>query len=155
MYACRNFNVPAELKRDSIVLVPSAADPGSGAFLTPGSRMGKKSGSGTGIRDKQPGSYYQELRNNFFGLKYLNSLMRIRDPGWEKFGSGIRNGENLDLGWKNFGSRLEKIRIRDGKIRIRDPQLLVPMLADILGGFFHLPSLRQPIGRRNSPIIWQ
>jgi hypothetical protein len=35
-----------------------------------------------------------ELRNNFFGLKYLNSLMRIRDgkiriryPGWKKFGS--------------------------------------------------------------------
>ncbi len=24
-----------------------------------------------------------------FGLKYLNSLMRIRDPGWKKFGSGI------------------------------------------------------------------
>jgi hypothetical protein len=24
------------------------------------------------------------------GLKYLNSLMRIRDPGWKKVGSGIR-----------------------------------------------------------------
>jgi hypothetical protein len=41
-------------------------------------------------------SYYRELRNHFFGLKYLNSLMRIRDPGWEKIGSGM-----------------EKIRIRD------------------------------------------
>jgi hypothetical protein len=24
-----------------------------------------------------------------FPLKYLNSLMRIRDPGWKKVGSGI------------------------------------------------------------------
>jgi hypothetical protein len=33
-------------------------DPGSGAFLTPGS----------GIRDEQPGSYFLELRNHFFCL---------------------------------------------------------------------------------------
>jgi hypothetical protein len=31
-------------------------DPGLGAFLTPGS----------GIRDEQPGSYFLELRNQFF-----------------------------------------------------------------------------------------
>ncbi len=61
-------------------------DPGSGAFLTPGSGMGKKSWSGPGfrIRDDQPGSYFLELRNHFFGLNYLNSLMRIRDPEWKK-----------------------------------------------------------------------
>jgi hypothetical protein len=41
------------------------------------------------IRDEQPGSYFRELRNHFLGLKYLNSLMGIQDPGWEKFGSGI------------------------------------------------------------------
>ncbi len=57
--------------------------------------MGKKSRSGSGIRDEQPGSYFLELRNHFFGLKYLNSLMRIRDPGWKQFGPGIR-----DPGWK-------------------------------------------------------
>ncbi len=35
----------------------SVADPGSGgAFLTPGSGMGKKSGFGSG--DEQPGSYF-------------------------------------------------------------------------------------------------
>jgi hypothetical protein len=58
-------------------------DPGSGAFLTPGSGVGKKSGSGSAIRDEQNGSYFLELRNHFSGLKYLNSLMRIRDqdPG--------------------------------------------------------------------------
>ena len=58
---------------------PSVADPDprSGAFLTPGSGMGRKSASGSG--------------NRFFGLKYLNSLMRIRDPGWRQSdpGSGI------------------------------------------------------------------
>ncbi len=61
-------------------------DPGLGAFLTPGSgiRDGRKSTSGSRIRDEQPGSYFFELRNHFLpflGLKYLNSLMRIQDPG--------------------------------------------------------------------------
>jgi hypothetical protein len=48
------------------------------------------------IRDEQPGSYFRKLRNHFLGLKYLHSLMRIRDPALKKFGSGM-----------------EKIRIRD------------------------------------------
>jgi hypothetical protein len=60
-------------------------DPGSSAFLTPGSgiRDGKQIGSGfrIRIRDDQPGSYFLELRNHFLELKYLNSLVRIRDPG--------------------------------------------------------------------------
>jgi hypothetical protein len=54
-------------------------DPGSGAFLTHGSGVAEQSGSGSGIRDEQPGSYFLELRKHFLGLKYLNSLMRIRD----------------------------------------------------------------------------
>jgi hypothetical protein len=48
------------------------------------------------IRDEQPGSYFRELRNHFLGLKYSNSLIRIRDgknsdtgSGGKKFGSGI------------------------------------------------------------------
>ncbi len=70
-------------------------DPGLGAFLTPGS----------GIRDEQPGSYFLELRNRFFaflgGVKILKffdehsgsgmETVRIRDPGWKKVGSGIRD----------------------------------------------------------------
>jgi hypothetical protein len=32
-----------------------------------------------------------ESLETIFVLKYLNSLMRIRDPGWKKFGSGIRD----------------------------------------------------------------
>jgi hypothetical protein len=31
------------------------------------------------IRDEQPESYFRELRNHYFGLTYLNYLMRIRD----------------------------------------------------------------------------
>ncbi len=34
----------------------------------------------------------------FLGLKYLNSLMRIRDPGWRQFGSGIRDGKKSHPG---------------------------------------------------------
>ncbi len=69
--------------------------------MDPGSGMGRKSASGSGIRDEQPGSYFLELRNHFFGflgLKYLNSLMR----------SGIRDGDSSDP-----GSGMEKSRIRD------------------------------------------
>jgi hypothetical protein len=45
-----------------------------GAFLTPGSgiRDGKKTVSGIRIQDEQPGSYFRELRNQFFGFNYLN-----------------------------------------------------------------------------------
>jgi len=52
----------------------SVADPnpGSGAFWTPWIRdpesgMGKKSESGSGIRNKQHGSSFLELRNYFWG----------------------------------------------------------------------------------------
>jgi hypothetical protein len=74
----------------------SGSDPGSVAFFTPGSWMGIKSGSGMNILDT--GSYLRELRKNICGLKFLNSLMRIRirdllDPGsvMENFGFKIRN----------------------------------------------------------------
>jgi hypothetical protein len=48
-------------------------DPGA-VLLTPESGMGKDSVSGCGT---------------VFGLKYLNSLIWIRDPGWKKFLSGM------------------------------------------------------------------
>jgi hypothetical protein len=86
--------------RSQITGVPSSvADPGSGigCLFDPWIRDGRKSASGSGIRDEQPGSYFLELRNYFFaflGLKYLYSLMRIRDgdssdPRWKKVVSGI------------------------------------------------------------------
>jgi hypothetical protein len=34
------------------------------------------------------------------------------DPGWKKFGSGIKDGKNSDPGWKKVGSG----------INIPDPQ---------------------------------
>jgi hypothetical protein len=67
--------------------------------MDPGSRMGRKSASGSGIRDEQSGSYFLELRNHFFGffrVKILKFLLRIRDPGWRQFGSGIRDGKKSD-----------------------------------------------------------
>jgi hypothetical protein len=36
--------------------------------------------------------------------------MRIRDPAWKKFGSGMEKIRIRDPGWKKFGSG-----IRDGK----------------------------------------
>jgi hypothetical protein len=84
----------------------SVPDPGSGAFFIPGFGI-RDSGwvkSGSGIRDEQPGSYFLELGNQFFGLKYLNSLMRIRDPGWKQFGSGIRDGKKSGIRDKHPGS---------------------------------------------------
>ncbi len=70
----------------------SVADPdlGSGAFLTPGSGMGKKSGSGSGSGMNNPDHISESLRTIFW-VK-INSLMRIRD------------GKSSDLGWKTFGS---------------------------------------------------
>jgi hypothetical protein len=62
--------------------------------------MGKKSGSGSEM--KNPDHISESLKNNF-GLKYLTSLMWIRDPGWEKFGSGIRDRKNSDpVSWVNI-----------------------------------------------------
>ena len=51
-------------------------DPGSGAFLTLGSGMSKKSGSGSEMNNQD---HISESLDHFYGLKYLNSLMRIRD----------------------------------------------------------------------------
>jgi hypothetical protein len=63
--------------------------------------MGTKSASGSGIRHEQPGSYFLELRNHFFGVKILKffdadpgsgmETVRVRDSGWKKVGSGIQD----------------------------------------------------------------
>ncbi len=70
-------------------------DPGSGAFLTPGSGMGRKSTSGSGIRDEQPGSYFLELRNHFFVFFFGVKIIKFFDA--------------------DPGSGMETVRIRDGK----------------------------------------
>jgi hypothetical protein len=66
--------------------------------LEPGSGMVKKSGSGFGVNINNTDHISESLNNFFFGLKYWNSFMWIRDPRWENFGSGIRNGKKSDPG---------------------------------------------------------
>jgi hypothetical protein len=58
--------------------------------------MGKKSGSGSGMNN--PDHISESLEPAFWVIKILNSLMRIRDPEWKKFGCGIRDGKNSDPG---------------------------------------------------------
>jgi hypothetical protein len=69
---------------------PSVAvpDPGSGAFLPPG--------SGIRIRDEFFRIPDQEGTGMFFGENFLNS--RIRDPGRKLLGSGIRDDKFRDPG---------------------------------------------------------
>jgi hypothetical protein len=45
-----------------------------------------------------PDHISESIEKPFFRLKFLNFLMRVRDPGWEKIGSGIRDGKNSDPG---------------------------------------------------------
>jgi hypothetical protein len=87
-------------------------DPVSGAFLTPGSGMSKK--IRIRIRDEQLGSYFRELRNNFFGFKILKFFYVDPGSGMGKFGSGIWDGKNSDP-----GSGMEKIRIRNSGFNVR------------------------------------
>jgi hypothetical protein len=60
------------LNKKTKVSVLRIRDPGSGAFLTPWIRDPGWVKTRIRIRDEQHGSYFQELRNNFLGLKYLN-----------------------------------------------------------------------------------
>jgi hypothetical protein len=69
----------------------SVADAGSGAFLNPGSGMGKKSGSGI----NNPDNISECLKTIFWvkTLKFFNA-----DPELKKVGSGIRDGKKSDPG---------------------------------------------------------
>jgi hypothetical protein len=69
----------------------SVADPGSGEFLTPGSGI-----RGSGMNN--PDHILESLETVFLWLKYFDAdpksgmeKNRVRDPGWEKIGSGIRD----------------------------------------------------------------
>jgi hypothetical protein len=67
---------------------------GEKSVAAPGSRMGKKSVSGSGMNN--PDHISESLKNSFFGLKYLNSLVWIRDG--KKIGSGMENSRIRDRG---------------------------------------------------------
>ncbi len=54
---------------------------------------------GSGMNN--PDHIFYSLETIFWGLKYikyLNSLMRIRDPVWRQFVSRIRDGKKSDPG---------------------------------------------------------
>jgi hypothetical protein len=96
------------IKDRTIGWKPVFRDPGLGAFLTHGSgiRDGRKSASGSGIRDEQPGSYFLELRNHFFaffGVKILKFF--DEDPG-----SGMETVRTRDGDSSDPGSGMEKSR---------------------------------------------
>jgi hypothetical protein len=76
-------------------------DPGSGAFLTPGSGIRDPGWvkNRIRIRDDQHGSYFRELRNQFFGLKYLIYLIWIRDPGWKTLAVGQKSALDPHFLW--------------------------------------------------------
>jgi hypothetical protein len=80
-----------------ILITLSVADPDPGCLFTPGSQMGKKSGSGFGMNN--PDHISDSLETGIRNLKNL-------DPRWK----------NLDQGWKNsvHGSG-RKILTRDDK----------------------------------------
>jgi hypothetical protein len=70
----------------------------------PGFGMGRKSASRAGIRDEQPGSYFLELRNHFFGffgVKILKFFDEDPGSGMETVRirvSGIQDGKKSDPG---------------------------------------------------------
>ncbi len=79
----------------------SVAGLGSGAFFTPGSGMGKKSGSGSGMNNPE---HISESLETIFWVKILKFF--DANPEWKKFGSGM-----------------EKIQIR-----VKHPETLVSQL---------------------------
>jgi hypothetical protein len=70
-YAKNIHQIVSETYQCMVPVVCSVADPdpGSGAFLTPGSGIGF---SGSWIPDPNP--YFRELTENFLGQKFYESL---------------------------------------------------------------------------------
>jgi hypothetical protein len=94
---------------------PAIRDPGwlESQYPDPGSGRGRKSASGSGIRDEQPGSYFLELRNHFFVFFWVKILKFFdADPG-----SGMENVRIRDP-----GSGMEKKSDPGSGMNIPDPQ---------------------------------
>jgi hypothetical protein len=90
------INLPTQLCTVSGVADP---DPGSGAFLTPGSGMGKKSGPDPGSGSRMNNrDHISEILETIFWAKRLKFFdadlgsglekIRIRDPGWKNSDPG-------------------------------------------------------------------
>jgi hypothetical protein len=59
--------------------------------------------------------HVSENLKTIFRLKFLNSLMRIRDPEWKKFGSGINIPDPQHC---KYGPEFGILRPESGTIRI-------------------------------------
>jgi hypothetical protein len=109
-------------------------DPGLGAFLTPGSGIPDPEWVESQHPDpvsglNNPDHIFQNSETIFFGggvkiLKFFDEdpgsgmeTVRIRDPGWRQFGSGIRDGDSSDPGSGN-GKKSDP----ESGINIPDPQ---------------------------------
>jgi hypothetical protein len=62
-------------------------DPKSGSFLTPGSGMGKKSGSGSGMNNQD---HFERVKTIFW-VKIFKFFDMDADPECKKIESGIRD----------------------------------------------------------------
>ncbi len=63
--------------------------------------MGRKSASGSWIRDEQPRSYFLELRNHFFWFFWVKTLKYFdADPGSRMETVQIPDRKKSDPGWK-------------------------------------------------------
>jgi len=87
--------------------------------LDPGWVKSQDPNPGFRIRVEQPVSYYLELRNHFLGLKYFNSLIRIRSWKNSDPGSGI----NIPDPQHYFGSTSGSSLFADLLICIQYPDL--------------------------------
>ncbi len=70
------------------------------------------------------GSHFRELKKQVFGLKHLNSLMWVRYPGWNKIGSGIRDGKKSDPGCSSrilifYSSRIQGSKVKNICLRVK------------------------------------
>jgi hypothetical protein len=109
-----------------------------------------------------PDHISESLETIFFGLKYLNSLMRIRDPQWKKF--RIR-----DPRWKKFGIRdkhsgcatlissntvgspAPRVRVRAMPHDLQEPGLPQGALTQARRQAFRLRPLRQGVPQPQEP----
>jgi hypothetical protein len=57
-----------------------------------------------------PDHISESLETIFWRLKYVNSLVQIRDLGWKKFGSGFRNTWNNEEKTPTEGTHLKSRR---------------------------------------------
>jgi hypothetical protein len=69
----------------------------------------------------------------FWRLKHLNSLMKIRDPGWRTFVSGLRDGKKSDPGnTSQIRNTVGYLFIHQEKLREGPYQLFLSQLSNIV-----------------------